>query len=175
VAETERPAPSVRERVDALERERGELRARLQQQEDDTARLRGLVEEVRRGVLPKGGLRRLVLVLFALVACGVGVYLAYRHTAGEATRVAVSALRETMTPHVLVTSTPEKAWVRIDGKLAGVSPVAFPLPPVARTYEVLVEAPGHLVFSRQIQVTREAGRHVHAELKPRRATTDDRQ
>jgi len=167
MAETEHTAPSVRERVDALERERGELRERIALQEESTGRLRELVEEVRRGVLPKGGLRRVVLVLGALVACGVGVYLAYRHTGGGGPVVAISALRETMTPHLLVTSSPQKAWVRIDGKLAGVSPVVFPLPPIARTYEVLVEAPGHQVFSQKIEVTREAGRHVHAALKPR--------
>jgi hypothetical protein len=108
-----------------------------------------------------------VLVLVALVACGVGVYLAYRHVGGGATQVAATTLRETMTPHLLVTSSPQKAWVRIDGKLAGISPVVFPLPPVAQTYEVLVEAPGHHVFTRHVKVTRESGRHVHAELKPR--------
>jgi len=167
MAETERQTPTVRERVDALERERGELRERIALQEQRTAGLRALVEEVRRGVLPKGGLRRLVLVLLALVACGVGVYLAHRHAGREATRPAVSALRETMTPHLLVTSAPQKAWVRIDGKLAGISPVVFPLPPVAQTYELLVEAPGHHVFTRRVAVTREAGRHVHAELKAR--------
>jgi hypothetical protein len=159
---------ATRERADSLERERDELLRQIEAQRHRNTGLEATVADAERGVLPRGSGRRVLLVLVALLALGAGVYLYHRRTAGIADHRQVAEarrlLRSIATPHLLVTSNVDKATVRVDGRLVGVTPAVLALPPGHQTYDLLVEAPGHTPIRRQVDGARDGGRQLHARL-----------
>jgi hypothetical protein len=164
-----RELAATRERADGLARERDELQRQTEAQRDRNARLEQIVADAERGVLPRGGLRRVLVVVGVLLAAGAGVYVYYRKTAGEPDRLQIAAaraLRSVTAPHLLVTSNVDRSWVRVDGRLVGVTPVVVTLPPVRQTYDVLVEAPHHQPFRQRVEIAREGGRTVDVTLVP---------
>lgn len=158
---------AIGDRLSALERERAELERVLATRREAVAALARTVEELRRGLLPRVArwLVALVLVLLLGGLCGA-LYLG-SVVEGRVRREPFGGGRDTLVPHLLVTSEPSGAAVSIDGRAAGVTPLLTPASPVDRRHGVRVEAAGHVAVERVLAVTRSAGAHLHARLEPR--------
>jgi hypothetical protein len=158
---------AIGDRLSALERERAELERLLATRREAVAALARIVEELRRGLLPRVARWLLALVLVLLLGGVAGALYLDAVVEGRVRREPFAGGRDTLVPHLLITSEPAGASVSIDGRAAGVTPLLTPASPVDRRHSVRIEAAGHLALERELTVTRSAGAHLHARLERR--------
>ncbi len=161
------PGPGLRERIDALERDRADLEAQVEARRKEQARLAGVLADRRRGIFPPRSKARLLLALTLGGAALVAVTVSRYERADQGHEFQVGVVHDALVPHLLITAAPAEArpLVRVDGALVGPAPRLLPVPPVSRSYEVTLEAPGFAVYRRTLSVTRSGGAHLHAELE----------
>ena len=103
-----------------------------------------------------------ISVLAIIVAAGL-VYLKINPGNGEH-EIPVEVVYRTLTPRLMVTSSPSPALVLINGKTTGETPLVQPLPSAGARYTVEVRAEGYDTRKKTFAVRDDSGRHVHAEL-----------
>ncbi len=162
------PAPAgLGGRLELAERESAELRERIESKKRQNEELARRLEELS-GRRPARSRRRVllrVIAVIALVGAGAGLYLGlYLGSAGTPAVPPIRVVKDSLAPSLLVTSTPESAQVRVEGERVGLTPVLVPLAPVARRYQILLEAPGHRRLEGEVSVTATAGAHFHGRL-----------
>ena len=157
------------DRLAALERERAELETALAARRDAVDKLERTVEDLRRGLLPRVARWLIALTLIALLAAVVGAFYLGSVIEERVRRAPFGGGRDTLVPHLLITSEPTGAAVSIDGRAAGFTPLLTPASPVERRYSVRLEAAGHRPLERELEVTRTRGAHLHARLEARTA------
>jgi hypothetical protein len=155
----------LRELAAGLEREREELGSSLARRRESVAALERTLADLGRGLLP----RRARWLLLLLLLASVGAVIGYVVGGGARDRRARTelfggALRDSHSPHLLVTSEPSGATVRVGGKLAGATPLLLDASP-GPAIEVVIERSGPVRrrFARWVTIARGGGAHVHAD------------
>jgi hypothetical protein len=163
---------ALEDRLEAAEREGAALREQVAAQRRHNEELAAHLEELRGGRRPRWSRLRRFIAWFSVLLCAGGLIAASLFRDGGQQRRAVRVVKDSMSPSLLVTSTPDNAQARVDGELVGLTPVLVTLAPVARRYPILLEAPGFKPLEGEVSVTATAGAHFDGHLVPKSAAKD---